>query len=100
VFVELHHTNGHLQLAVRDTGIGIPADQMAHLFERFRRVRTPGGTDAVGTGLGLAIVKEFVQAHGGRIDVESQVGVGSTFTVTLPVKYEPPPLAAKRDARE
>jgi signal transduction histidine kinase len=85
VLVGLHQADGSLQLSVRDTGIGIPADQLPHIFERFRRVRRPGGTDAAGTGLGLAIVKEFAQAHGGRVDVESTEGVGSTFTVTLPL---------------
>ncbi len=91
VFVELRQTDGQVQLTVRDTGIGIPADQLPYIFERFRRVRRSGSTDAVGTGLGLAIVQEFAQAHGGRVDVESQEGAGSAFTVTLPVKFKPPP---------
>ena len=89
VFVKLRYADGLVTLAVRDTGIGIPADQLPHIFERFRRVRRSSGTDAVGTGLGLAIVREFAQAHGGRIDVASEEGIGSTFTVTLPVTLEP-----------
>ena len=89
VYVDVRQMNGHVRLSVRDTGVGIPADQLPHIFERFRRVRRSGGGDAVGTGLGLAIVQEFAQAHGGRIEVESEEGVGSTFTVTLPVKHEP-----------
>ena len=91
VYVDLQRRDGQIVLAVRDTGIGIPADQLPHIFERFRRVRRQGRQDAVGTGLGLAIVQEFVQAHGGHVAVESEEGQGSTFTVTLPVKYEPPP---------
>ena len=89
VYVDLRQSDGHLQLSVRDTGIGIPADQMPYLFERFRRVRRTDGTDAVGTGLGLSIVREFAQAHGGQIEVRSEEGIGSTFTVTLPVAVEP-----------
>jgi signal transduction histidine kinase len=90
VCVELRPVDREIKLIVRDTGIGIPTDQLPFIFERFRRVKRAGGHDAVGTGLGLAIVQEFAQAHGGRIDVESEVEVGSTFTVTLPVAFQPP----------
>jgi len=89
VTVDLQQADGVVRLTVQDNGIGIPADQLPHIFERFRRVRRESGTDAVGTGLGLAIVREFIQAHGGNIEVESEEGVGSTFTVTLPEHYEP-----------
>ncbi len=89
VFVDLRQGDGHVQLAVRDTGIGIPTDQLPHIFERFRRVRRTSGSDPVGTGLGLSIVKEFAQAHGGRINVDSTEGAGSTFTVSLPVTLDP-----------
>lgn len=92
VSVELGRADGHIKLAVRDTGIGIPADQLPHIFERFRRVRRPGKKDAMGTGLGLAIVQEFVQAHGGRVEVESHEGAGSTFSVFLPISFEPLPV--------
>jgi signal transduction histidine kinase len=90
VYVEVGNSDANVWLSVRDTGIGIPADQLPHIFERFRRVRRSSGSDAVGTGLGLAIVQEFAQAHGGHIEVHSQEGVGSTFTVSLPVRYQPP----------
>ena len=90
VYVDVHRTDGLVQLSVRDTVVGIPVDQLPYIFERFRRVRRSGGGDAVGTGLGLAIVQEFVQAHGGQVDVASEEGVGSTFTVTLPLSYRPP----------
>jgi signal transduction histidine kinase len=73
------------QLAIADTGVGIaPADQ-AHLFEKFFRVRQRGSTQVKGSGLGLAIVKSIVERHGGRVWVDSRLGQGSTFFVSLPV---------------
>lgn len=69
---------------VRDQGIGIPADKLERIFEKFYRVETPQVRGVRGSGLGLAICKELVEAHGGRIWVESQEGVGSTFSFTLP----------------
>lgn len=66
-------------LAVSDTGKGIPPDELAHLFERFRR-----GASKEGTGLGLAIAQRLVLAHGGRVEVESAVGQGTTFYILLP----------------
>jgi PAS domain S-box-containing protein len=68
-----------------DTGVGIaPADQ-AHLFEKFFRVRQSGRTQVKGSGLGLAIVKSIVERHGGKVWVESKLGKGSTFSLTLPL---------------
>ena len=69
---------------VADTGVGIPKVDQQRIFERFYRVDKARSRDVGGTGLGLAIVKHLVQAHGGRIDVDSQEGRGSTFTVWLP----------------
>ena len=74
--------NGHVTVAVRDTGRGIPAHELPHLFEKYRRVRDKHRTE--GTGLGLFIAKTIVEAHGGQIRVESAPGTGSTFTVLLP----------------
>jgi PAS domain S-box-containing protein len=68
---------------IRDRGIGIPPQDLAHLFESFRRATNVGNIQ--GTGLGLAIVKRCVDLHGGEIQVESEVGCGTTFTVTLPL---------------
>ena len=68
-----------------DTGIGIATEDQEHIFEEFRQVGT-GTAKAEGTGLGLALTKRFVELHGGRIWVESQVGVGSAFTFTLPLQ--------------
>ena len=76
---------------VRDTGIGIPPEELPHIFERFYRVDKARSRSEGGSGLGLAIAKRIAEIHGGRIEVESQIGVGSTFRVYLPleVKSEP-----------
>lgn len=73
----------HVVIDVEDTGYGIPADELPHIFNRYSRV-TKHKNKAVGTGLGLAIVKSLIDAHEGQIDVVSEEGQGSTFTVTLP----------------
>jgi signal transduction histidine kinase len=75
----------HIYLRVQDTGMGIAPDDIPHLFERFYRGERAGQTKIAGSGLGLSIVKEIVDLHSGDIQVESQVGKGTTFTVTLPV---------------
>lgn len=74
-----------VQIFVRDTGIGIAADHIPNLFDRFYRVDKARSRDAGGTGLGLAIAKSVIDAHNGKIQVESNVGQGSTFTVWLPL---------------
>jgi signal transduction histidine kinase len=81
--VNVDRHDDSLVLEVRDTGVGIPEDEVGRLFERFFRAST--GTAAPGTGLGLSIVKSIVDAHGGTISVESELGVGTTFTVDLPL---------------
>ena len=70
---------------VRDTGAGIPADQLGHIFDKFFQADNQGGSSQRGTGLGLAIAREIVEAHGGSIRVESTVGVGTRFTLLVPV---------------
>jgi signal transduction histidine kinase len=82
VTVKASRQNGHIAIAFRDTGRGIPADELPHLFEKYRRVREAKRTE--GTGLGLFIAKTIIAAHGGDIRVESAVGAGSTFTLLLP----------------
>ncbi len=69
---------------VRDTGCGIPAEELPRIFDRFSRVDASRSRSTGGSGLGLAIAAEFVRAHGGSIDVDSEVGVGTVFTVVLP----------------
>ncbi|MBD2040472.1 PAS domain S-box protein [Microcoleus sp. FACHB-672] len=71
-------------LQVRDTGTGIPPEELPHLFQRFHRVRGASSRTHEGTGIGLALVQELVQLHGGTVEVSSQVGVGTTFTVSIP----------------
>jgi len=74
-----------VEVSVSDTGVGIAPEDREAIFEEFRQV----GTTAMkveGTGLGLTLSRKFIELHGGRIWVESQVGVGSTFTFTLPVR--------------
>jgi signal transduction histidine kinase len=73
--------NGAALLWVRDSGSGIPLDEQAAIFERFHRARSPGR----GSGLGLPIVKAIAEAHGGRVELESTTGRGSTFTIVIPV---------------
>jgi two-component system phosphate regulon sensor histidine kinase PhoR len=75
-----------VEVAVRDTGIGIPADDLPRLFERFYRVDKARSRELGGTGLGLSIVKHLVRAQGGDVRVESTPGQGSTFLFTLPIE--------------
>jgi signal transduction histidine kinase len=74
-------------MIVRDTGPGIPEDQFATIFKAYRQLdRTASPSKVKGTGLGLAIASNLVQMMGGDIEVESELGVGTTFTVTLPLR--------------
>jgi signal transduction histidine kinase len=82
--VELHGET--FRFAVADTGIGIPHEQLEHIFEEFRQVDATITREFGGTGLGLSITKKFVELHGGRIWVESEVGKGSTFFFSIPVR--------------
>ena len=74
-----------VEISVQDSGMGIPADDLPRLFERFYRVDKSRSREMGGTGLGLAIVKHLVRAQGGTVRVESQLGQGSRFTIALPV---------------
>jgi signal transduction histidine kinase len=75
-------------VSVTDTGLGIPPDEIGHVFERFRRVRSGAAQSIPGTGLGLTIVKQIVEMHGGKIWLESAVGHGSAFYFTIPLAEE------------
>jgi len=91
VTVCLDSADDTVTIAVKDTGPGIAPEHLPHLFERFYRAESARDRESGGVGLGLAIVKEIAEAHGGTVRVESEVGKGSVFTVTLP--------AAKPDSR-
>jgi signal transduction histidine kinase/CheY-like chemotaxis protein len=84
--------DSQVQVAVRDTGIGIAAEDQVRIFEEFQQAGSAAGRAPEGTGLGLALARKFVELHGGELWLESQVGVGSTFTFSLPV--QPSPSAA------
>lgn len=84
ITVTLQRAGDHCLLQVRDTGIGIRADQIPHLFERFRQAEGSASRSHEGSGLGLALVKELVEIHGGQITVESVYRSGAAFTVWLP----------------
>jgi signal transduction histidine kinase len=83
VTVGIEQNGGSLRIEVADTGVGIPEDEVGRLFERFFRASTSGTVK--GTGLGLPIVKLIAEVHGGTISVESKLGVGTTFTIELPL---------------
>jgi signal transduction histidine kinase len=83
--IRMHAQNDVVGIAVRDEGPGITPAERGTVFKLFRRGKCGPVSQTPGTGLGLAISKRIVQAHGGRIELESQVGKGSTFTVTIPL---------------
>jgi signal transduction histidine kinase len=90
VVIKAGASNGTFNLSVRDTGPGISAADQAKLFQEFQQADNSITRKKGGTGLGLAISKRIVELHGGKIWLESTVGQGSTFFVTLPVQAQPP----------
>ena len=80
----LSPSDGGVRMEVRDTGAGISAEQLPHIFEKFYQADNQGSARTAGSGLGLAIAKQIVDAHGGTISCESKPGVGTCFTITLP----------------
>ena len=84
VLVRVTRRSGQVQLTIQDQGVGIPADQMDCIFERFERGRQSGPYLFDGVGLGLPLVRQVVEQHGGTIEVDSTEGQGSTFIMSLP----------------
>jgi PAS domain S-box-containing protein len=84
ISVLLRAAGDDIELTVRDTGTGIPAASLPHIFERFNRVEGAHGRTHEGSGIGLALVHELVRLQGGAVTVESELGVGSVFRVTMP----------------
>jgi signal transduction histidine kinase len=85
VIVAVRPAKGHIELSVSDNGPGIPPEDIPHLFERFWRAEKSRNRATGGSGLGLAIVKQLIEAHHGEVQVESQTGSGTRFTIRLPV---------------
>jgi len=91
--ISLEEKDNNLIFKIQDQGIGIPEADLKHLFEPFHRADNVGSI--AGTGLGLVITKESVELHGGTITVESQVNVGTIFTVTIPIASSAKPTSDK-----
>ena len=85
ITINARQTNGSVEISVTDTGIGIAEEDQPKVFEEFRQVGSDYAHKVEGTGLGLTLAKKFVELHGGKIWVESEVGKGSTFVFTLPI---------------
>ena len=89
ISVRVRREGGDAVVTVADTGIGVAADEMPRLFERFHRIESAHARSNEGSGIGLALVQELVNLHGGRIDADSAEGVGTTFTIRLPFGAAP-----------
>jgi PAS domain S-box-containing protein len=87
ISVSLLWKSDRIEFTVKDTGIGIPAEEIPHLFKRFHRVKGAQGRTFEGSGIGLSLVQELVQMHGGTVKVTSVLGVGSCFSVSIPTGY-------------
>ncbi|UUX95405.1 ATP-binding protein [Aquabacterium sp. J223] len=87
IALSLQEVEGQAVLAVADTGVGVPADELPRLFERFHRVEGSRGRTHEGSGIGLALVQELVRLHGGEVTAQSRLDEGTTFTVRLPLGH-------------
>jgi signal transduction histidine kinase len=91
--VSLRRADQAVELRVRDTGTGVPEEEVPLLFERFQRVENARGRTHEGSGIGLALVKELVRLHGGSISADSELGRGTTFTISIPLGSQHLPQA-------
>jgi two-component system, OmpR family, phosphate regulon sensor histidine kinase PhoR len=94
IVIQAGVTDGMLQVSVRDTGVGITAEELPRIFERF--YKTDAARRSAGSGLGLAIAKRIVQGHGGTIWAESTPGHGATLAFTMPLATSPDEASAPR----
>jgi signal transduction histidine kinase len=85
ISVKANREEGWAEIAVKDSGTGIPAENLKKIFDRFFTTKTSDAQGQGGTGLGLALCRDVIEAHQGRIRVESTVGKGTTFTLKLPL---------------
>jgi signal transduction histidine kinase len=85
IAVTAREADGELRIAVHDSGIGIAPEDQAKIFDEFQQVGKSSDRSREGTGLGLTLAKRFIELHGGRIWIESEVGTGTTFTFAIPV---------------
>jgi signal transduction histidine kinase len=86
IVIAAHVEDGQLHVSIQDPGVGIPPDQMYHIFDRYHHLESAGEHLFGGVGLGLPIAKQVVEQHGGNIGVVSSPGEGSTFTITIPIE--------------
>ena len=89
VTVQINKEDGMAEIAIRDTGSGIPAEKLRKIFDPFFSTKQADAQGQGGTGLGLALCREVIEAHKGRIRVESTVGKGTTFTLRFPTVKAP-----------
>ncbi|WKL57670.1 response regulator [Asticcacaulis sp. ZE23SCel15] len=99
VTVSLIHTDQQAELTVADTGVGICPQELPNVFKRFHRIAGTQGRTYEGSGIGLSLVQELVALHGGRVEVDSELGVGSAFRVILPLGRNHLPQTQVRDDR-
>jgi two-component system phosphate regulon sensor histidine kinase PhoR len=86
IVISMMARDGDIVLSVADEGVGIPAEDLPRIFERFYRADRARSRELGGTGLGLSIVKHIAQLHGGRVEAESVIGQGTTISVILPTE--------------
>ena len=86
ILISANKENSFCKISVKDDGVGISEENIAKIFRIDSKHKTPGTMGEKGTGLGLILCKEFVEKHGGKIEVKSEVGKGSRFSFTLPLK--------------